>query len=348
MQFRNKLPDIPFDPKLLVLQLDTNRYTKCINASSLETSYKHTLFTEQDLGIPINLIDANLYKIVPNQTKILAPEDQALVDANVSALPRKGASVVPQRIHPSVPWLRKTNYLCNEEDLPQFKAKGVEAQPGVYKLQRSGQRDINTIEGQIKNVEDTFTSATIPPIHPTNPALTAVEVLPIFPDFTLWPNAYTEVVFDADPLNTLLPARLEEMDAEERDYLRNRAVVRGIQNANQLVAFITPKRKREEEYEEEEYEQLHAFHFDVAKDADLKDNFFFVFTPDAVYFNELATRVKLRKVQSKEEKEQLLSIPRPESVTVVQEEMTEETKSERDERLAEMLQPASIDESADV
>lgn len=349
MQFRNKLPDIPFDPKLLVLPLDPARHTKCIIGSSLENSYKHTLFTEPDLGIPINLIDANMYKIPPGMSgkQTLAPEDQALVDSS-SALPRKGT---PARPRPAVTWLRRTNYLCNEEDLPQFKAKGVEAQPGVYKLQRAGSvaHDLNTLDGQIRAVEDTFEAAKLPPTHPTNPNARPVEILPIFPDFTLWPNTYTEVVFDADPLNMLPTTRLDTMDTEERDYLRNHAVVRGIPNAGQLVAYITPthKRSREEDTTEEEYEQIHAFHFDVAKDADLKDNYFFVFTPDAVYYNELSTRVKLRKVQSKEEKEQLLAVPRPSNVFVVNEEMSEDTQAQRSERLSEMLQPASLEASAD-
>ena len=66
-------------------------------------------------------------------SKKLDPEDQALVDATVASAPRKG---VPggtpsneKRPRPSVSWLVKTKYLCNEEDLPQFKAKGVESAP---------------------------------------------------------------------------------------------------------------------------------------------------------------------------------------------------------------------------
>ena len=63
MQFRNNLPDIPFDPKLLALPHDSLRYTKCIIGSSLESSSKHSIFTEPDLGIPIHLIDTNIYKV---------------------------------------------------------------------------------------------------------------------------------------------------------------------------------------------------------------------------------------------------------------------------------------------
>jgi len=63
-------------------------------------------------------------------SKRLDPEDQALVDATVASAPRKGTPGVPvseKRPRPSVSWLVKTKYLCNEEDLPQFKAKGIES-----------------------------------------------------------------------------------------------------------------------------------------------------------------------------------------------------------------------------
>lgn len=193
------------------------------------------------------------------------------------------------------------------------------------------------------------------PVHPTNPTLRAVEILPVFPDFTLWPNMYTEVVFDSDPVSTLSQEKIKKMDDDDKQYLRNNAIVRGMRG-QQLIAFMVPthgnrKRTRQEitdEGDDEEYEQVNAFHFDVAKDADLKDNYFFVFTPEAVYYNELATRVKLRKIQSKEEKTQLLEIPRPSSVYVACESIADNTQSERDERFAELLQPASAEESADL
>lgn len=355
MQFRNNLPDIPFDPKLLVVPQDSMRYTKCIVGSSLENNYKHSIFTEPDLGIPINLIDTSIYKMPAGMSKRLDPEDQALVDATVASAPRKGTGVPisEKRPRPSVSWLVKTKYLCNEEDIPQFKAKGIELAPSNYKLQRAGQvQTVNTPESQIRTVEDTFEAAKRIPVHPTNPSLHAVEILPVFPDFDLWPNAYTEVVFDSDPITTLSRERSQAMDAEDKQYTRSNSIVRGIKG-QQLVAFIVPsathKRTREELTEEdEEYEQVNAFHFDVAKDADLKDNYFFVFKKDGVYYNELATRVKLRKVQSKEEKAQLLSIPKPSSVHVACEEITDETKLERDERFTELMQPASADDAADM
>lgn len=63
-------------------------------------------------------------------------------------------------------------------------------------------------EGQIRAIEKTFDTVsdnqnlmrTIR--HPTNKSLTAVEVFPIYPDWTSWPNKYTHAVFDANPIGS--------------------------------------------------------------------------------------------------------------------------------------------------
>jgi len=63
----------------------------------------------------------------------------------------------------------------------------------------------NTREGQISAIEKTFNRflseedflASLK--HPTKPELTAVESLPVFPDYSIWGNAYTLVTFDVDP-----------------------------------------------------------------------------------------------------------------------------------------------------
>src|SRR5690348_3891094 len=75
----------------------------------------------------------------------------------------------------------------------------------------------NSREGQIAAIEKTFQrfmkkADRISPArsmtedeflaslkHPTKPGVTAVESLPIFPDFNIWGNSYTLVTFDVDP-----------------------------------------------------------------------------------------------------------------------------------------------------
>jgi len=78
----------------------------------------------------------------------------------------------------------------------------------------------NSREGQISAIQKTFerfikkssgssSSSSPEPLsekeflaslkHPTKPELTAVESIPIFPDFSTWGNAYTHMTFDVDP-----------------------------------------------------------------------------------------------------------------------------------------------------
>jgi RNA polymerase II-associated factor 1 len=58
----------------------------------------------------------------------------------------------------------------------------------------------------IKTIENTFEAVTKANLsnvkHPTNANLTAVELLPVFPDFENWPSKYQLVVFDGDPIGS--------------------------------------------------------------------------------------------------------------------------------------------------
>ena len=56
MKFRNNLPDVPFDPKLLAYPFDPERHIR-YKTTSLERNYQHALLTEPHLGLAGDLID---------------------------------------------------------------------------------------------------------------------------------------------------------------------------------------------------------------------------------------------------------------------------------------------------
>jgi len=60
-KFRNALPDVPYDAKCLELPFETERFVQ-YSTTTLERQHRHQLYTELDLGIPIDLIDPNAYK----------------------------------------------------------------------------------------------------------------------------------------------------------------------------------------------------------------------------------------------------------------------------------------------
>lgn len=69
IKYLNQLPDIPFDPKFIRYPFDPNRFVE-YNATSLERNYKHELLAEQDLGVTIDLINPETYRIDPNGKKL--------------------------------------------------------------------------------------------------------------------------------------------------------------------------------------------------------------------------------------------------------------------------------------
>jgi hypothetical protein len=61
LRYLNNLPSIPYDPKFLSIPEDNSKFFKN-SVTTLEAEYKHSIHTEADLGISIDLIDPASYK----------------------------------------------------------------------------------------------------------------------------------------------------------------------------------------------------------------------------------------------------------------------------------------------
>ena len=125
--------------------------------------------------------------------------DEAIIDAPIAASVKGRSRGRTGEARPTVSWLRKTEYLATDENLPRFKGKGIEARPGWK--HRDEKQD--TLDAKIRPIDETFELNKRPPVHPTNPSLKPVEILPVFPDFELWPTRYIEAVYKGDPLTDL-------------------------------------------------------------------------------------------------------------------------------------------------
>jgi RNA polymerase II-associated factor 1 len=87
--------------------------------------------------------------------------------------------------------------------------------------------------------------------HPTNPKLTAVEMVPIFPDFEFWPNSLALATFDNSPISK------SEQDAIKMET----AVLRAFNHDDTTyLAYYVPtndavsqlkRRRAEDDYEDE-------------------------------------------------------------------------------------------------
>lgn len=301
VKYNNTLPDIPFDPKFITYPFESNRFFT-YKPTSLERSFKYDLLTEHDLGVTIDLINPETYKIDLNANP--EPEDERLLEEELNT---PGDSKRSRHHNTNVSWLRKTEYISTEYNRFIQKADKSEAKVGFKIKQIMKEEDLyKDRESQINSINNTFAKAKIPIMkHYSKPGVTPIQVMEVFPDFELWKHPFAQVLFDSDPApkGYSAPVQMEEM---------SQAMIRGAvdESGDQFVAYFLPtdetlgKRKRDaeigKEYEEDDtYEYLLAreYNWNVKNKLSkgYEETYFFIMREDGVYYNELETRVKLSK-----------------------------------------------------
>uniref|UniRef100_A0A8C0WG20 RNA polymerase II-associated factor 1 homolog n=1 Tax=Castor canadensis TaxID=51338 RepID=A0A8C0WG20_CASCN len=335
VKYCNSLPDIPFDPKFITYPFDQNRFVQ-YKATSLEKQHKHDLLTEPDLGVTIDLINPDTYRIDPNV--LLDPADEKLLEEEIQAPTSSKRSQQHAKV---VPWMRKTEYISTEFNRYGISNEKPEVKIGVSVKQQFTEEEIyKDRDSQITAIEKTFEDAQKSiSQHYSKPRVTPVEVMPVFPDFKMWINPCAQVIFDSDPApkDTSGAAALEMM---------SQAMIRGMmdEEGNQFVAYFLPveetlkKRKRDQEEEMDyapddvfvgrgravgtekpslsppgtdrltlpslryDYKIAREYNWNVKNKASkgYEENYFFIFREgDGVYYNELETRVRLSKRRAK-------------------------------------------------
>ncbi|XP_051536053.1 RNA polymerase II-associated factor 1 homolog [Myxocyprinus asiaticus] len=306
VKYANSLPDIPFDPKFITYPFDQHRFVQ-YKATSLEKQHKHELLTEPDLGVTIDLINPDTYRIDPNI--LLDPADEKLLEEEIQA---PSSSKRSQQHAKVVPWMRKTEYISTEFNRYGVSNEKVEVKIGVSVKQQFTEEEIyKDRDSQIAAIEKTFEDAQKSIAqHYSKPRVTPVEVLPVFPDFKMWINPCAQVIFDSDPApkDVSAPAGVDMM---------SQAMIRGMmdEEGNQFVAYFLPNedtmRKRKRDVEEDlefmpdevyDYKIAREYNWNVKNKASkgYEENYFFIFRDsDGVYYNELETRVRLSKRRAK-------------------------------------------------
>lgn len=306
VKYGNSLPDIPFDPKFITYPFDQHRFVQ-YKATSLEKQHKHELLTEPDLGVTIDLINPDTYRIDPNILLDLA--DEKLLEEDIQA---PSSSKRSQQHAKVVPWMRKTEYISTEFNRYGISNEKVEVKIGVSVKQQFTEEEIyKDRDSQIAAIEKTFEDAQKSITqHYSKPRVTPVEVLPVFPDFKMWINPCAQVIFDSDPApkDVSGPAGVDMM---------SQAMIRGMmdEEGNQFVAYFLPNedtmRKRKRDVEEDvEYMPDEVYDYKIAREYNwnvknkaskgYEENYFFIFRDaDGVYYNELETRVRLSKRRAK-------------------------------------------------
>eukprot|EP00128_Syssomonas_multiformis_P004967 Colp12_sorted_trinity150504_noHs@34105 len=303
IKYRNTLPDIPFGPKHLSYPFNPMRFVQ-YQPTTLEKKHKHPLLTEQNLGVPIDLVDPDAYIVGDGLVK-LDPKDEALLDDRSDTEDSKRAQ------HAQVSWLRRTEYIGTDfmtatpsQDTDKHASRDTSAENWP-----------RTTEEQVRVIEETFAAANRLPTHPHNPSLTAVEVMPVLPDFDLWGWEYAQVQFDGDPYYKASDptAGRENADPQEVNDALAHGLLRGMQNpdnpSEQFVAYFLPTeesmRKRKRVLEEggssedripKEYESAREYSWTVnIGTAEERQYIFRMGESGNVTYDEVNIKVKLKR-----------------------------------------------------
>ncbi|KAI8466707.1 MAG: RNA polymerase II-associated [Monoraphidium minutum] len=214
IRFKNDLPEIPADPKLLLTRRNPEDLA-AFSTTALERAALRELLLPADLGIPVTLLDADRYNAPPEgEQGALHPRDAALLQGEIR-LPGQGPSPAkPKRFAAKsveVSWLMRTTYISAAEADPGAAsgpggAAGAAARRSAAATAAAraaaAEAAWQSREGQMAEIEASFAAAQQPiTAHPTKRGVVATEVLPILPDLDRWPHKYIQVLFDEEPTN---------------------------------------------------------------------------------------------------------------------------------------------------
>uniref|UniRef100_A0A3P8P2N0 RNA polymerase II-associated factor 1 homolog n=1 Tax=Astatotilapia calliptera TaxID=8154 RepID=A0A3P8P2N0_ASTCA len=298
VKYCNTLPDIPFDPKFITYPFDQHRFVQ-YKATSLEKQHKHELLTEPDLGVTIDLINPDTYRIDPNI--LLDPADEKLLEEDIQA---PSSSKRSQQHAKVVPWMRKTEYISTEFNRYGVSNEKVEVKIGVSVKQQFTEEEIyKDRDSQISAIEKTFEDAQkssylTPILHLKTCMIRCVFSVLLFNRFYFC-FCCCFVFFVFVKCHLLFVKYRGMMDEE----------------GNQFVAYFLPNeetlRKRKRDFEEGidympedlyDYKIAREYNWNVKNKASkgYEENYFFIFRDgDGVYYNELETRVRLSKRRAK-------------------------------------------------
>ncbi|KAL2915135.1 RNA polymerase-associated factor [Polyrhizophydium stewartii] len=258
LKFRNDLPDVPFDPKLLEHPFAEDRLYK-YTPNTLHATTPCAMYMPHDdngmvLGLLANGLLAQEFRRPHELRRMPNPDSLDEADRALLAQPREVVKDAPARERPVVPWLRRTEYIAaTSRSFGRNADEGVETKMGVSIMKDNRVRQLlsRSKDAQMDAIEATFDHAARASLatlrHPTKKDVTPLEIFPIFPDFEFWPNQYLLASYDEDPTTVAGGSGAAAAAAAEHEHelKAEEAVLKPLQNpadpSESWLAFYTPK-----------------------------------------------------------------------------------------------------------
>ncbi|CAN0878195.1 Protein PAF1 homolog [Linum grandiflorum] len=327
LKFRNELPDPSAQPKYMKLKRDEDRFTK-YRITSLEKMNTPQLYTEPDLGVPLDLLDLSVYN-PPSVRAPLDPEDEELLrdDEELTPVKKDGIRKKERPTDEGVAWLVKTQYVSgysmetNKQSMAEKQAKNREMK-GASLLD-----NLNDRERQIKEIEASFEACKLEPVHATNKNLRPVEVLPLIPDFDRYEGKYTLVTFDGEP--TKDSEQYGKLDQSIRDECESRAVMKACvvsgsdpTKPEKFLGYMVPNpnelsKDMFDEHEDVSYSWLREYNWDIRGDDGEPTTFVVSFDESEARYVPLPSKINLKRKRAIEGRsnEEVEHFPAPARVT---------------------------------
>lgn len=120
LKYKNTLPDVPFDLKF-IRSNSAKKFHQLAEykPTSLELNYQYDNYAELDLGVPIDLIDQDVYRRMANDGVHHSTDEKLLEDD----VPKRDSTRSKQH-KTSVSWLRRSEYISTEQT--RFQPQSIE------------------------------------------------------------------------------------------------------------------------------------------------------------------------------------------------------------------------------
>ncbi|KAF4047305.1 Paf1 [Phytophthora infestans] len=302
LEFRNTLPDIPFDTKFVKYPHEPERLIK-YKPNTLEMDYTYEIHEEPNLGLTIDLIDPTKYE-APLEPEPLEVGDEQTLMMKEDHAGNKGRS----KARPTVSWLRRTEYMGNDlyDSVHKFKSE-AEIQSALREGTENALAEVVSVtledraEASFHDINDSKLL-----VHPHNKRKKITKVWNVFPDQLLSANKYAILSYDMLPSEDVKSKGITSR--EERALLCG--VNKKIQAGNELIqgSILLPNASTEEEEsnDREKFSYLREYLMSVdSLDSRESQHIVFMLDPESNQFtySDVLNRIQLRKTKmSGEEK----------------------------------------------
>uniref|UniRef100_K3W793 RNA polymerase II-associated factor 1 homolog n=1 Tax=Globisporangium ultimum (strain ATCC 200006 / CBS 805.95 / DAOM BR144) TaxID=431595 RepID=K3W793_GLOUD len=298
LEFRNALPDLPFDTKFLQYPHENERLIK-YKPNTLEADYTYEIHEEANLGLNIDLIDPAKYEAPTVPVKLEIGDEQALM------MKEETNKAGKTKARPAVSWLRRTEYMGTDlyDAVHKFKSE-VEIQSALREGTENALAEVVqiTLEQRAEaSFKDINNPATL--VHPFNKKLKIAKVWDVLPDQLLSSNKYAILSYDILPSTDIKSKNIKDREA--------RALLSGVSKKSQGGDYIQgsillPNASNEEEHKEQEEKEVEKFAYFreylmsvESLESNETQHSVFMFDPESDQFtySDILHRIQLKKTK---------------------------------------------------